>query len=97
MALSRLALPDDQALPAGFIEGSDISAVPFGIAFQLTLPEGSVALGHHCIPTSRMLMPKTTVYKYYGSIPWENNVRFAGKIIYMEPEAEAPRMEVSSD
>lgn len=65
-----LAFPNNQALPSQFYKLGNVSGISSDIAFKFLGPEFCVALRHHCILASRMLVPEAAMHENNGVVFW---------------------------
>ena len=94
----RLAFPDDKDVPPGIYESCLILGIAGRVRRELRLPIASVRLGSSVAAlAARMLMPETPVNEDDLPHTGEDEIRLAGQVASMEPEAIAKPMHQGAD
>lgn len=79
----ELTLPKNQHSPAQFFELLLFADIPFRVACQFGLPPFGAGFGNLGILAVLVVVPKATVYKNYGLVFWQNNIRFSWKFFVL--------------
>ncbi len=84
--IAQFAFPDNDHMPVGALQCLDRLLVPSNIAIELRLPKLPTCLRKHCVSTSCMSMPETTMYKYTYFQSRQYNIWLSRKVCSMESE-----------
>lgn len=90
---SKGALPDHSYPPARLTEPSVTLLVPCDGRRELGFPEVHTSLRRCRVFASRMLVPEAAVDKADRAVLGEDEIRFPGQTLPMEPVPETTRME----
>mgnify|MGYP001099814085 CR=1 FL=1 len=85
--MPELAFPDDGHAPAQAAEAADVPAVVRNVPGELLRPELPVALGGGCNLATLVPVPEAAVDENDGPVFGQDDVRLAGEIRSVEPEA----------
>jgi hypothetical protein len=88
--VSGLTLPDSRHLPPLSPQSILLYEVPFHVAATLCSPKLRPRGRKNATPAAIVAVPETAVHKQCETVFGKNNVRFAGKVFSMEPEAKSP-------
>jgi hypothetical protein len=82
-----LTFPHHQRPPTSFSDSSQLHGITRDITRELQTPKTTVGFWNGRPSASLVLVPETPVNEDRLLPTWESNVRFAGQIAAMEPEA----------
>jgi hypothetical protein len=86
LLVSKLAFPDNQDMPSQLAERPLALPVTADVGRKLADPEFRSCLRHIRVSASRVPVPETAVNKDYCPKPGKYDVRFAGKVVPVQPE-----------
>jgi len=92
-----LAFPDDQDLPAEFLEGLDVSAVAVAVAGALGLPEFDIGRRRNAPIAAVVHVPITAVDEDDLLEARKNQVGLAGEVFAVQAIAVAEAMDERAD
>ena len=91
------ALPYDNHSPLLLQKELDIPAISFDVFPEFFLPFFSILRRIGRVFAPIMSMPETAMDKNGSLVPWQNNIRFSGKLRGMQPVAEPGGVQKPSD
>lgn len=91
--IGKFTLPDDDYSPAGRFESASVLLVPLDVASKLGLPEPDVAFRGVALLATLVSMPEASMHENDSVAASEDDVRFTGERLDVQPKAEACPME----
>lgn len=82
-------LPYNRNAPAGIDQGGDCNLIPLLVASQLSVPELGPCLGKAEVGAARMTVPEASMHEHDRHPFWQNQIRFAGEMLSVQPISEA--------
>ncbi len=89
--------PNRKNFPARSDQGGPIGAVTTDVAVELSVPEFKTGLRSLPAFSALMAVPETTMDQDNGTVAWEHDVRGAGKVSPVQPEAKTFAKEHGAD
>ena len=79
-AFFDFAFPNDDHMPAGFLQRGLLFFIALDVTFEFLLPEFDVGFRHRGDFTAFMAMPKATVDENHCMPFGQNDIRMAGQV-----------------
>lgn len=95
--MPKLAFPDNDHAPAQTTEPASVLSVVRDVPHKFVRPDVLVGLGGARPFASHVPVPETPVDENHGTVSGQNNVRLAGQVSHMEPEAVAGAVQQAAD
>ena len=93
----ELAFPDDQDLPAPAAQPADMLPVVRHVPGKFVRPELPVALGGGGALAALVPVPEAAMHEHHRAMPGQHDIRLAGEVRSLEPEAVASAVQQAAD
>ena len=84
IVLRQFALPYNDNAPSERFKESIILQIPFSVVLNLRQPEFLIGFRKYKLRASFVPVPKAAVHEYATAVFGKNDIRFSGKILYVE-------------